>query len=146
MTYYNEKPSEAYVLSLLGGLVISLVGLVWLGMMFTGTELNWFSFMMQDYENHMILWELGSFGYAMGFIGLITGVGIIGSSIMMQAKPENHITWGSIIIVLSALSLLGGMGGMGIGLILGLVGGILAIIWKPIRGSRTHDISTDSPQ
>lgn len=146
MSYHNEKPSAAYTLSLLGGLAISLVGLVWLALMFTGTELNWFNFMMQGDVDHMFFRELGFFGYTMGLVGLITGVGIIGSAIMLQSKPENHVTWGSVIIVLSALSLVGGMGGMGIGLILGLIGGILAITWSPVNSNTLDRIPAENLQ
>ena len=51
---------------------------------------------------------------------------------MLNNKPDQHSTWGILIIVFSVLSIFGSaMGGFGIGLILGLIGGILALTWKP---------------
>jgi uncharacterized membrane protein YjjB (DUF3815 family) len=54
---------------------------------------------------------------------------------MLNKKPEEHNTWGTLIIVFSVLSVFGGaMGGFAAGLILGLIGGILAITWKaPVK-------------
>jgi hypothetical protein len=50
---------------------------------------------------------------------------------MLNSKPQEHTTWGMLIAIFSALSIFGAMGGFGIGLILGLIGGVLAVIWKP---------------
>jgi hypothetical protein len=53
---------------------------------------------------------------------------------MLKSKPEQHSTWGVLIVLFSVLSMLGGaMGGFGLGLVLGLIGGILAITWKPTQ-------------
>jgi Na+(H+)/acetate symporter ActP len=57
---------------------------------------------------------------------------VIISTFMLKSKREQHSTWGILIVLFSVLSMfVGPMGGMGIGLILGLIGGILAITWKP---------------
>ena len=56
------------------------------------------------------------------------------SAFMLNRKPEQHSTWGILIVLFSVLSMLGGaMGGFGVGLVLGLIGGILAITWKPTQ-------------
>jgi Family of unknown function (DUF6114) len=53
---------------------------------------------------------------------------------MLNSKPEEHSTWGTLILIFSVLSIFGGaMGGFGVGLILGLIGGVLALTWKPIE-------------
>jgi hypothetical protein len=50
----------------------------------------------------------------------------------LNSKPQEHTTWGIVIAVFSVISIFGGaMGGFGIGLVLGLIGGVLAITWKP---------------
>ncbi len=146
MTYSSSyKPTEAYILSLFAGLAISLAGLFWLAMMFIGPALNWGFFMMHGDEAGYYMWDFGIFGLSMGVIGLIVGVAIIGSAIMLQSKPKEHSTWGTVIIILSAFSIFGGMGGMGIGLILGIIGGILAITWTPAEKEQVQHIPVNNP-
>ena len=67
-----------------------------------------------------------------GILGVVFGAIIIISAVMLNSKPHEHTTWGVLIVVFSVLSIFGGaMGGFGIGLVLGLIGGVLAITWKP---------------
>jgi hypothetical protein len=69
-----------------------------------------------------------------GILGLIFGTIVIVSALMLNRKPEQHSTWGVLIVLFSVLSILGGaMGGFGLGLVLGLIGGILSITWKPTQ-------------
>ena len=76
---------------------------------------------------------MGGLGFGMfGILGLIFGVIVIIGAFMLNSKPHEHSTWGTLIVIFSVLSIFGGMmGGFGIGLILGLIGGILGITWKP---------------
>jgi len=78
---------------------------------------------------------MGGLGYGFGFLGitgLILGVIVIISALMLIRKPQEHSTWGVLIVIFSMLSIFGSaMGGLGIGLILGVIGGVLAIAWKP---------------
>jgi len=71
------------------------------------------------------------FSIGLGIFGLISGIIVVISSIMLNSEPENHVKWGTLILIFSVLSIFGGMGGYGIGLILGVIGGLLAITWKP---------------
>jgi hypothetical protein len=50
---------------------------------------------------------------------------------MLYKNPVQHELWGTLIIVFSVVSVISFMGGMGIGLLLGIIGGILAVLWKP---------------
>jgi vacuolar-type H+-ATPase subunit I/STV1 len=51
---------------------------------------------------------------------------------MLNRRPHEHTTWGILILVFSVLSVFGSMmGDFSIGVLLSLIGGILAIIWKP---------------
>jgi hypothetical protein len=65
------------------------------------------------------------FGFLRSIITLVFGIIVIASALMLYRRPQRHKTYGILIIVFSVLS-----GGI-IGVLLGLIGGILAIIWKP---------------
>jgi hypothetical protein len=137
-----EKPTAAFVLSLIAGIFMVLGG---------GTRSMMGSFfgpygygMMGGYGG----WGMMGYGYSgygygrmsgygfglFGVLGLIFGVIVIVSAIMLNRRPQEHSTWGVLIVIFSVLSILGGAtGGFGVGLILGLVGGVLAITWKPTQ-------------
>ena len=75
---------------------------------------------------------MGWLGFGLfGILGIVFGAIVIISAVMLNSRPQEHSTWGMLIIVFSALSIFGGaMGGLGVGLVLGIVGGILAVTWK----------------
>jgi hypothetical protein len=77
---------------------------------------------------------LGMMGYAfrvVGILGLVFGVIVIISAFMLNSKSQEHKTWGTLIVIFSVVSIFGAAGGFAIGLILGIIGGIVAITWKP---------------
>ncbi|MCW4033547.1 MAG: DUF6114 domain-containing protein [Candidatus Bathyarchaeota archaeon] len=131
----EEKPTTAYILSLIAGILMLLGGGMgtYTGMM-GGTYSNFYGMMggrsMMGGYNMM---GSPSWGYGMGFgiIGLIFGILVIFGAIMLDSKPKEHKTWGTLILIFSILSIFGGMGGFGIGMILGIIGGALAISWSP---------------
>jgi hypothetical protein len=146
-----EKPGTAFVLSLIGGIFILLGGGVmtmfgsWMGNYGYGYGMmggyggyggygGWGGMMGPGFG------MMGGLGYGFGFLGvlgLIFGIIVIISAVMLNSKPEQHSTWGILIIVFSVLSIFGSaMGGFGIGLILGLIGGILAVTWKPTEAKK----------
>jgi len=49
---------------------------------------------------------------------------------MLLAKVGARRTWGILILVFSVLSFVG-LGGFVVGAIFGIVGGVLALRWKP---------------
>lgn len=108
-----ERPTAAFVLSLLAGIFV-LIGGVALGIL--GAVATFF---------------LAGVGGVLGVAGVIFGIIIIVSAIMLYSRPEGHTAWGVIIIVFSLLSWIGAFGGFVIGFILGLVGGILALVFNP---------------
>jgi len=132
----TEKPTAAYLLSLIGGVfiilgggMVSMMGAFWFGGMMGGYR-GWGGMMGYGVPGYGMMGWLG-FGL-FGILGIVFGVIIIISALMLNSKPQEHSTWGMLIIVFSALSIFGGaMGGLGVGLVLGLVGGILALTWKP---------------
>lgn len=64
-------------------------------------------------------------------LGLVSGIVIVASALMLQNRPSEAKTWGTLILVFSVVSLFG-MGGFIIGAILGIIGGILALTWKSV--------------
>ena len=134
----EERPTAAFLLSLvagvfiiLGGGMMSMLGYGFMGMMdryggLGGSYGRWGGMMGPGF---------GMMGFAfgmMGFLGLIFGVIVIISALMVNSKPQEHTTWGTLVLIFSVISIFGSaMGGFGIGLILGIIGGILAITWKP---------------
>jgi hypothetical protein len=135
-----EKPTTAFILSLIGGLFILLGG----GMM---SMLGSYGFggMMNGYWGYRMMdgygWGYGpgfgmmrGYGYGgmFGLAGVLFGVAVIVGSLMLYNNPGQHSKWGLVILIFSVLSIFGSaMAGFGIGLILGLIGGILALTWKP---------------
>ena len=131
-----EKPTAAFILSLIGGIFILIGG----GMM---TMMGWAGFCgitgCRSFGGMMGpgFGMMGN-GYAYGFsgmfgiAGIFFGAAVIIGSLMLFNNPAQHSAWGVVILIFSVLSILGSaMGGFGIGLILGLIGGALALTWKP---------------
>lgn len=111
-----QTPKTGHILSLIGGILVLLVG---------GDRL-------------MELIRFGSYPGGTGLdgaldlgFGLICGLIIIVGSIMLFRRPQQHRMWGVIVLIFSLLSLVGTAGGAIIGLLLGSIGGILGITWKP---------------
>src|SRR3972149_1388288 len=120
----EERPTAAFILSLVAGVFIILGG----GM----TSLFGYGFMGMMGRNGSWGGMMGPGFGMMGFLGLIFGAIVIISALMLNSKPQEHTTWGTLILIFSVISIFGSaMGGFGIGLILGIIGGILAITWKP---------------
>lgn len=86
---------------------------------------------MREMEEHMPGWNFEGIAYVMGVLGIIFGIIIIAATILLYTNPKQHELWGALIIAFSVVSVISCMGGMGMGLLLGIVGGALAILWKP---------------
>jgi len=98
--------------------------------------MNGFGHMMGSYQDMM-----DSFGFRGGFmtglplIGVVSGIVVITSAIMLTAQPAAHLTWGTMILAFSVISFMG-MGGFWVGALLGIAGGALAISTRPAQKSR----------
>lgn len=141
----QEKPTTAFILSLIGGVFIllgggmmSMVGSYGYGGMMNG---YWgYGGMMRGYGYGPGFGMMGGYGFGgvLGLAGLLFGLVVIVSSLMLYYHPADHSKWGIVILIFSALSVLGSvMGGFGVGLILGVLGGIFALTWKPPTTSKT---------
>jgi hypothetical protein len=117
----GKKPTAAMVLSLIGGILILIGGIVTLA--FASLTVG----LIGGFTS-----ILGAAAEALtisGAIGVVFGIIIVALSLMLSSKPNKHAALGAVILILSIISILDG-GGFIIGLVLGLIGGILAIIWK----------------
>jgi hypothetical protein len=127
----------SFVISLVGGLIIlifSLVNLVWFG----SNSPSWGGFgdywgsMMNGYHNFM-----GTYASSTGFFtavsvtGFVCGVIVLMSTFILRIHPQEHVLWGVFIVVFSAISFVG-MGGYFVGAGLGIIGGALALTYKPL--------------
>jgi hypothetical protein len=120
----NRTFTIPFVLSIIGGIIMLLFSLVY-SVWFSSAAPNWGGFgFMGNYA--------GSTGFMAGIsiVGLVSGMIMIISAVMLRVHPGEHLIWGTVIIVFSAISFLG-MGGFFIGAILGIIGGALALSFKP---------------
>ncbi|MBS7621927.1 hypothetical protein KEJ32_07445 [Candidatus Bathyarchaeota archaeon] len=118
----EERPTAAFVLSLIGGILILLGGIasaILAGMLSGAIMLVPF------------LGGLGALVIIIGILGLIFGIIILIGAVMINSGEPSKVRTGSIIVLIfSILSLFIG-GGFIIGFILALVGSILGLVWKP---------------
>ncbi len=121
----GEKPTAAMVLSIIGGICVILGGafIAFVGSLFfslPGTTTTGASAS-----------GIGSIVVVVGIIGIIMGLIMVVGGVMMNANPQSHTMWGVIVLILSILSWGTAAGGFFIGFLLGLIGGILALTFKP---------------
>lgn len=127
----NQKPVPAIVLSSLSGIFI-IIGTVICSFFWNPSRpMSWLDAILPGWEENMQRWNVSGFAFAVTLLGIVFGAVIIVSAITLYTDPKRHQTWGTWIIALSTISILTSMGGLGIGLILGIIGGILAIAWEP---------------
>jgi len=67
---------------------------------------------------------------ALAAFGLACGAIVLFASIALRLVPRHRQTWGVLILVFSILSFFG-FGGFVIGALLGIIGAILTLQWKP---------------
>lgn len=121
----SEKPTAAFVLSLIGGIFIMLAGIVVAAVAAILGATTWALI-------PGIGATIGGLVIALGTLGLIFGILIIIGAIQINTgEPGRVRTWSIVIIVLSVLSLFVCGGGFVIGFVLALVGGILGLVWSP---------------
>ena len=112
----NEKPITAFVLSLISGISILLVGFLAMIIRYSRLRMG---------ENVRLI------GGAAGLLGVVWGMSVVVGAVMLYFRPQQHKTWGIIVLVFAFLSWIGSFGGLIVGFVLGLIGGILGITWKP---------------
>jgi hypothetical protein len=76
---------------------------------------------------------VGGIVTSVGVFGLISGIIVLVSGVMLRTNSSQRTLWGTLILVFSVLSFLG-TGGFVIGAILGIIGGIMALTWRAPAG------------
>ena len=120
--------ATAFILSLIGGVLMLLNGgMSFMMLTYFGADFGFMWGMMGGYMGMM-----GSLGFPFGsflglmIVGLVCGIIVTTSALMLNSRPAEHRSWGIVILIFSVISFLG-MGGFYIGAILGVAGGALAL-------------------
>jgi hypothetical protein len=102
------------VLSFLGGFLILLEGAL---LLLVGSAIGSAGYVATG----------GTISLIGGFLGLL-GLVVVLFAVGLYSRPEAHRGFGVVIVVLSFVSFVGG-GGFVLGAVLGIIGGILAIVF-----------------
>jgi hypothetical protein len=125
-------PRAASILALAGGIIITLSGVLFVAVSaLILPHLNYGNLNTPPNLPASSLPGLVSgFVGLMGAFGLVAGVIVLISAVMLLTHTGQQRTWSVFILVFSVLSLVG-LGGFIMGAVLGAVGGALALTWKP---------------
>ena len=133
----TEKPNSAYpktaaLLALVGGMIMILGGAIFIGVAsFVIPHLNLSNLTVpQGMDRASLPGLISGVLTVMGGFGLVCGAVVLISATMLLAKVGARRTWGILVLVFSVLSFVG-LGGFVVGAVLGIVGGVLALRWKP---------------
>jgi len=119
----EERPLSAFILSLLGSVFIVV-----------GSILGFAIYSQSGYLTP------GNFTAIFAGISVALGMLMFVITVMLYLRPDLHVAWGVTILVFAAgsiTSILSGFAGFGlgvIGMVLGVVGGSIAIAWRPGMG------------
>lgn len=115
-----KKPTAAFALSLIGGIIILINGVLYtVAAAIVGG-------LIAD-----LIPAFGAIAFALTVLGLIFSIIVIVSAALMYTTSLSRVRVGSILVLIfSILSIIIG-GGFIIGLILGVIGGALGLAWKP---------------
>ena len=125
-----ERPTAAFVLSLLAGLWMLSMG----GMM-GGFGRGMMGGPNATYGYHRMMggWMWGSgmhaFGMSWPWLGVVGGVVVLIGAVMLYVRPQQRWGWGLVVLIVSAIDFFVGMGGLLAGA-LGVIGGALAMAGK----------------
>ena len=125
-------PKTASILALVGGILIILGGVLLLAVSsFILPHLDYINVNTPPHlTNASIPGIVSGIVGVMGLLGLVSGVIVLVSAVMLLTNPSQRRTWGVLILIFSIMSFLG-LGGFIVGAILGIAGGILTLTWKP---------------
>ena len=112
-------PRTAYLLALIGGILIALYALVEI-----------VEGVADRARVESVFPGAARLLIVLGAVGVVCGVIVVVGALQLKSNPSTVKTWGVLVLVFSLVSFVGG-GGLFIGLVLGLVGGIMALTWNP---------------
>jgi hypothetical protein len=125
----NSMRTTAFILSLIGGIVITVGSLISALLSAFGSPFGYYYGMGPGMMGEF--W----FGYGSGLyswlsiISLAFGILVVIGAIMLNSRPAEHVTWGILVLVFSIASFIG-MGGYFIGAVLGIAGGAVALSYR----------------
>jgi hypothetical protein len=107
------KPTTAFVLAVVGGVLILLSSLLELSLVVALTQVG-------AGPTIPPFWITG-------IIGLVVGLLLIVCGVLLYFQPQHHVVYGVFILVFAVVSLVSFGGGFLVGFVLALVAGVLAI-------------------
>ena len=127
----TEYPNVPSILALIGGALIVLCDIFFLTISIVILpHLNYTNFQgPRGYTGSPGSLASGFVG-ALSVFGLVCGIIVLLSAIMLRFKPSQLQTWSILILVFSILGFFG-FGGFIVGSVLGIVGAIMILRWKP---------------
>ena len=132
-----EYPNIPSILALIGGALIILFDIFLLTISIVILpHLNYTNFTTpRGYTGSPGSLAAGFVG-AIAVFGLICGIIVTMSAVLLRLKPNQRQTWGILVLVFSILGFFG-FGGFIVGSVLGIVGGIMTLRWKPLPTAPT---------
>jgi hypothetical protein len=129
---YSRISQQASILAMIGGCFMTVAGLLILGLaIFVIPHLD--PSMFASGNTPVPIQNMPSFVASIlagiGLFGLISGLVVLGSGVMLRIYPNQSVVYGLLMLVFSVLSFLG-TGGFVVGAILGIIGGIMTLRWK----------------
>jgi hypothetical protein len=118
--HMGDKPTAAMVLSLIGGIFVIIGGAF---LAFAGSLIGSLSVTGASAASDTVL--------ILGIVGVVIGIIMVVGGFMMYSNPTSTKMWGVIVLILAIVSWVTSVGGFFIGFLLGLIGGILALTFKP---------------
>ncbi len=126
-----EYPNLPSILALVGGSLILLVDVFLLTISIVILpHLNYTNVNPPQRYTGSIPGLVSGFVGAIAVFGLICGSIVLMSAVALRLKPGQRQTWGILILVFSILSFFGS-GGFVVGAVLGIVGAVMTLRWKP---------------
>ncbi|HZY91407.1 MAG TPA: hypothetical protein VFG07_01330 [Thermoplasmata archaeon] len=126
MSESEDRPLGAFITSLIGGVLILAAGAI---LAAAGSVVG------------AVAGGVGGLLVGLGALGVFFGLLIVILAIVMFISPDFHLLCGIGILILSLLSIVAGSGFF-LGLLLGVIGGILGIVFQP---SEDYDEMFRSP-
>jgi MFS family permease len=146
MTEKSSYPNVASIIALIGGILILLGGMLLTAVSafvlpyLTYTDVNPPPDLLPSGIPHLVSGMVG----VMGVFGLISGVMVLASAVMVRLRPDHRETWGILMLVFSLLSFIS-LGGFILGALLGIVGGIMTLRWRPPKLLGSNESETRQP-
>ncbi len=128
----SQYPKTASIIALVGGMIIVLGGVIFVGVSaYVIPHMNFSNLTVpQGFDRANLPRLVAGIVGVMGAVGIVCGSVVLLSATMLLAKLGQRRIWGILILVFSVLSFIG-LGGFVVGAVLGIVGGILTLRWKP---------------